>query len=121
MQAPFPKRLRLSGKAEFQRVFADPRRSSDRYFTVLACRNEQPYPRLGLAIAKRQVRLSVSRNRIKRIIRECFRRHQCDLPALDLVVMGRSAVSDTHNARLFQSLERHWRRVAKSFAGNNAP
>jgi ribonuclease P protein component len=42
-------------------------------------------PRLGMVIAKRMAPLAVSRNTIKRVIRETFRQRRHELPPRDLV------------------------------------
>lgn len=43
--------------------------------------------RLGLVVAKRNVKLAVARNKLKRLIRESFRRQQVQLNGLDVVVV----------------------------------
>ncbi|GAB4350592.1 MAG: hypothetical protein Kow0073_05070 [Immundisolibacter sp.] len=53
---------------------------------VITLHNHLGWPRLGLVIPKRRVRLAVHRNRLKRWIRESFRHHQQRLPAADIVV-----------------------------------
>jgi ribonuclease P protein component len=58
----------------------------------------------------------VRRNHVKRLVRESFRRHQHELPAVDLVVNARSASRDAENAAIVRSLERHWRAVIKQCA-----
>jgi len=45
-----------------------------------------PQPRLGLIIAKRFAPSAVTRNAIKRVIREAFRQRRHELPARDYVV-----------------------------------
>lgn len=99
--------------AEFRRVFEDPRRSSDRHFIVLARPSGLPHARLGLAVSKRRLRKATARNRVKRIIRESFRKHRELLRGLDLVVMVRPGLEDVDNAELFRALEAHWRRLAR--------
>lgn len=42
--------------------------------------------RLGMVIGKKLLRRAVDRNRVKRCIRECFRRRRPALPACDLIV-----------------------------------
>ncbi|HAS87618.1 MAG TPA: ribonuclease P protein component [Candidatus Competibacteraceae bacterium] len=111
--ARFPRRARLTGRQAFAGVFAQPSKSSDRYFTVLTRPNELGYPRLGLAVSRKVAKSAVARNRLKRIGRESFRRHQRDLGGLDCVLLGRSGASEQDNAVLFASLERHWRRFAQ--------
>ena len=109
----FRRENRLLAKQEFDRVFGNAQRSSDRCFTVLFCDNNAGHPRLGLAISKRRVRRAVGRNRLKRIVRESFRRHRYSLPPVDIVVLAGGEAVDTDNAKLFSSLERHWGRVRK--------
>ena len=106
----------MAGQRAFAGVFAQPVKSSDRYFTVLVRANDLPYPRLGLAISRKVAKSAVARNRLKRIVRESFRHHQGKLGGLDCVVMGRIGVATRDNPALFTSLERHWRRLARSCA-----
>jgi ribonuclease P protein component len=106
--ARLQKRARLLKAAEFQHVFDQSVRSSDRYFTVLARHNTLNQPRLGLAISRRKAKLSVQRNRLKRLVRENFRlsEHNANV---DYVVMAGQQSSTATNTVLFQSLEKHWR------------
>ena len=106
----------MAGQRAFAGVFAQPVKSSDRYFTVLARPNALDHPRLGLAISRKVAKSAVARNRLKRIVRESFRHHQRELGGLDCVVMGRIGVATRDNPALFTSLERHWRRLARSCA-----
>ena len=54
---------------------------------MLACASEQPQARLGIVVAKRNVKLAVDRNRLKRLVRESFRQQQEHLGGLDIVVI----------------------------------
>ncbi len=69
--------------------------------------------RLGLAIPRKQIRRAVERNRVKRLIRESFRRHQDLLRGLDVVVIGRSALAEKNTQGVFECLENHWRRISE--------
>lgn len=82
-------------------------------FTVLARHSGRSEPRLGLAIAKRQIRKASARNRIKRLIRESFRHHLPGLAGLDLVVMARTGAQTKENAAIFRELEELWRKLSK--------
>ncbi len=106
----FPRRARINRQGTFADVFAQPVKSSDRYFTVLARPNDLSRPRLGMAISMKVAKLSVVRNRLKRIVRESFRYHQQELGSLDCVVLGRYGLIEEDNAVLFASLEQHWLR-----------
>ncbi|MCX7095492.1 MAG: ribonuclease P protein component [Methylobacter sp.] len=104
----FPPQLRLKKPAEYKKVFAKPVKSSDQYFTLLAIRNDFDHPRLGLAIAKKNIRKAVQRNVIKRTVRENFRIKQHNLGNIDIVVLARREAVDAPLDLLRKSLERHW-------------
>ena len=110
--AGFSRLKRLSSAAQFGQVFAQPKRSSDRYFTVLSRRNEISTARLGLAVSRRVARLAVDRNRLKRLAREVFRCQQ-NLPPLDFVVMANKAAPAAENSVLRDSLQRHFDGISK--------
>ena len=99
---------RLRTKHDFQRVFGDPVRSSDRYFSVLARARVAGPARLGLAVAKKRIRRANRRNRLKRLVRESFRENQDRLAGLDLVVIGLAAADREPGRVLRGSLGRHW-------------
>jgi ribonuclease P protein component len=106
-EARLQKRARLLKAAEFKRVFDRPVRSSDKYFTVLARKNDVRCPRLGLAISKRNAKHAVTRNRIKRVVRESFRQAKI-VDNIDYVVMVTATGARADNPVLFQSLEKLW-------------
>ena len=81
--------------------------------TVLARVNGINHPRLGLAISKRNIRQASDRNRIKRLVRESFRRNKADLAGLDFVVMARTAAIQADHETLFRSLQKHWAHLVK--------
>jgi ribonuclease P protein component len=110
----FPRTNRLTNAADYDAVFKQAQRSGDRFFTVLYCRNELGYPRLGLAIAKKRIRYAVARNRLKRIIRDSFRHAKNQLLGVDIVIMARDRTEQAVNEKLFASLEKHWRAVARA-------
>jgi ribonuclease P protein component len=112
--ASFKQRFRLTNAADFERVFRQNQRSVDDLFTVLYRRNGLGYPRLGLAIAKRQVRFAVERNRLKRLIRESFRGAKQQLSGLDIVIMARRKAGVADNAVVYASLARHWESLSSS-------
>ncbi|MCG7866095.1 MAG: ribonuclease P protein component [Candidatus Thiodiazotropha taylori] len=112
----FPRSRRLLKPDEFRRVFSEGRRSSDRFFLVLAYPNQSVDARLGLAVAKKHCRKAVDRNRIKRIIRESFRLNQTQLTGLDLVVVARQGAALADNRVCLNSLQQHWHRIAEQCA-----
>ena len=88
-------------------------------FIVLYRPNGKDEPRLGLAIGKKHCRLATGRSRLKRIVRESFRRHSESLGGVDVVVMNQKSATTARNSELFESLEGHWRRC-RTAVDNNA-
>lgn len=64
-----------------------------------------------MAVSTRAAGNSVRRNRLRRLIRESFRMHRQELPAVDLLVTARSAAAQAENRVVFESLAGLWRRV----------
>lgn len=103
--------------AAFSRVFRGASKSRDACFTVLSKANGTGIARLGLAISKKQCRLASGRNRLKRIVRESFRRHEEALAGFDVVVIGQAAATHADNRALFDSLEGHWQTIRRAGTG----
>ena len=115
---PFQPAQRLRRKSEFDRVYKESRRSADGCFAILTRNSGGSIPRLGLSVAARIIGNAVRRNRIKRLVRESFRQHQHELPAVDIVVNARSGAKDADNTVIVRSLEKHWRAVVKQCASS---
>lgn len=113
---PFTPAQRLHNKSDFDRVYADARRYTDALFAVFVRPNGGPVARLGLSVASRIIGNAVRRNRIKRLVRESFRLHQHELPAVDIVVNARAGARNADNPTIARSLEKQWRAVSKSCA-----
>ena len=97
MRAPggegFPKAARVRCRREYLALGRTGRRRHATHFTVLA----QPHAgrsRLGVTVS-RKIGGAVTRNRVKRRVREAFRRHpQHLLPDHDLVVIAKPGAGD---------------------------
>jgi len=83
------------------------------FFAVTARFNDLGCPRLGLAVASKTAGGSVERNRIRRVIRESFRLHQHDLPAVDIVVSARPRARGVANRELRASIDQLWSKVSE--------
>jgi len=110
----FARQQRILKASEFEAVYARRRRVVDSCFAVNFIPNELGLARLGLAISAKAVGNSVARNRVKRTVRESFRKAAIDLVGLDLVVGARNGAKTAHNARLRESLDGLWKQVQKS-------
>jgi len=112
-RAGFSPQQRLHTAAEFGRVFAEPARSTDRYFTLLGRPNGGAVARLGLTISRRVAKRAVDRNKIKRLARESFRL-QRELPPWDFVVLAKPGAHTADSAPLRESLIRHFDRMKQA-------
>lgn len=98
---------------DFDFVFQQAIRANSPYFTLLARINEHGYPRLGFAIAKKQIKLAHDRNRLKRLARDYFRLHQYQLPAMDFILMARKSALELDNLQTTDVFEKLWHRFGK--------
>ena len=96
----FPRRCRLTARRQFLQVYDAGRQIPSRSFTLFALPNGLEHCRLGVTVTRR-VGGAVQRNRIKRMLREVFRRHRERLvPALDLVINARQGIETRTRAEL---------------------
>lgn len=109
----FNRESRLLTPGQFKAVFSNPTRFSSKHFTILVTPNLQANNRLGLAIAKKRVKLAVQRNRIKRLVRESFRLNKSELPHIDMVVMVKSGIDNLDNELIDQQLNKIWRKIIR--------
>jgi len=112
--ARFSRTRRLLTSEDYSRVFdnADAK-ASHRYLLLLAKRNDRPGHRLGLVIAKKNVRLAVQRNRIKRLAREFFRTRPGSEPTMDVVLLTRRGIDQLENAELSSILQQQWQKLIR--------
>ena len=115
----FPSTMRLKKKTEFIRVFREgsawkgsclslhvlprtedvlPRKTGD----ILS---QESGPRLGIVVT-RKYGSAVERNRIKRKIREAFRKTAYRLPAVDLVVRPKATCKEAPEEEIIRSFEK---------------
>jgi len=110
----FEKTLRLLNASEYQAVFDESRlKVSSAEILFLARKNDLDRPRLGLVIAKKNVRLSVQRNRVKRNIRETFRHYQHNLKGIDVIVLARRGLDQLDNAQMQEICSQLWQQLEK--------
>ncbi len=83
----FPKSRRLTSNPQFKAVLDRGRRAGDSLLTLYAAPNDRGRPRLGISVGRTSGN-AVVRNRLKRLLREAFRRNQDRIPPdFDYVIM----------------------------------
>jgi ribonuclease P protein component len=101
----FQPQSRLNTPDHYRPVFADPvYRVSSGCFLFLANPGQTSVSRLGVVVAKKNIRKATRRNRIKRLVRECFRHHYFAAP-LDLVVLARKTADTLDNTAVTKDLQ----------------
>lgn len=117
MSHQFPKASRLLNAGDYSCVFDNSTlRASASAGTVLSVSTARDTSRLGVIVAKKNIRLACQRNRVKRLVREYFRKHH--LPnSMDLVFMARRGASELSNDELTRDLDRIWRKLDRASRG----
>jgi ribonuclease P protein component len=108
--------MRLTDSPEFERVYRQGTAYRGRLFSVHAFPNEHGSPRLGLSVS-RKVGKAVTRNTVRRRLREVFGLCVPDVPGdLDLVVSARPAAANA----TFEELRAEFGKSLDRFGGSPA-
>lgn len=113
--AQFRRHHRIVTPRQYRAVFDNRSRRGSRFFTFHQKPNDVGFHRLGLAVSRKVSKSAVERNRIKRQIRESFRRfrqyHRQGAAGADLVVVAKQDAAAATSAELAAELDRFWRRL----------
>lgn len=109
----YPKSARLRAAPEFQAAFQSGLKHSGVFFRLHFLAHPGGRPRLGMAVPKKAVPLSVGRNRIKRVCRESFRQAGALHPG-DYVLVAQRRAAAADNAQLRDELLRLFAAAAPS-------
>jgi ribonuclease P protein component len=96
----FPRTARLLTKAEFDSSFQSKKLVSSLCFRAHVLFLPETEAQLGLAIAKRVVPLAVHRNRLRRLIRESFRKQRSGLTGLKIVVLVKPKIREFEHSAI---------------------
>ena len=108
----YPKQLRLLTARDYNQVFSHSKfKVSGPLGVFIATPNELNHPRLGFVIAKKKVKLAVDRNRIKRVMKDCYRLHQDQIPAIDIVFISRPGLGQKDNLAVTKFCKYAWHKL----------
>ncbi|MCP3982662.1 MAG: ribonuclease P protein component [bacterium] len=109
----FPRSHRLTARRQYLTVYAEGRRVSSASFTLFGMPNDVGACRLGIT-ATRKVGGAVVRNRIKRRLRDVFRRNSWDAaPGIDVVVNARRSLLEREPEELKREFTSAMRRLTR--------
>lgn len=116
-ESTFGRDKRLLTARAYRAVFSDScYKVAHPHLLLLARPNELSHPRLGLVVAKKNVRRSVDRNRVKRVVRATFRSTQGMLDSLDIIFLARQGIERLSPREQTDLLESSWRRLTRKLA-----
>ena len=103
----------IPSKEGFSEIFSSPdKKHSTDNFLLLCKDNCLEHPRLGVAIRKKDIRLAVNRNRLKRKIKGSFRSKVLELQKKDYVVLVKRKPSNK-DKEINNDLEFLWSKFKK--------
>jgi ribonuclease P protein component len=121
----YPRRsTSLTSSPEFEKVYRKGSVYRGRFFSVHGLPNGLGKPRLGLSVSGK-VGTAVTRNGVRRRLKEIFRSSMCQLPGdLDLVISVRPAAAEASfeelNEEFLSSLSKlNWDTMAKGLKGSS--
>lgn len=118
----FDKSRRLLNAADYKPVFDKAVfKVSSQQLLFLSIPNQLSHPRIGLVVAKKNIRFASQRNRVKRIIRESFRLHQAEIPNLDIVVLAKRNLDTLDNKALHHSVAKLWKQLQRKANRQTTP
>ncbi|MGE5303494.1 MAG: ribonuclease P protein component [Alphaproteobacteria bacterium] len=102
----FPKSARLRKRPEFLSLSRTGKKFHSPNFIVISKSNERGESRLGITVSAK-VGNALVRNRIKRLIREFFRRRRYEwIPGSDIVVIARKSAATLSSVLMQKELEK---------------
>ena len=103
----------IPSKEGFSEIFSTPdKKHSSERLLVLSKDNGLGHSRIGVAIRKKDIKLAVNRNRIKRKIKGSFRSKVLELQKKDYVVLVKKKFSEQEKG-LGKELEILWSKFKK--------
>jgi ribonuclease P protein component len=112
----YPKQLRLLTSRDYNQVFNHSKfKVSGPLGVFIATPNQLDHPRLGFVIAKKKVKFAVDRNRIKRVMKDCYRLNQHKLPPVDIVFIARPGLGNKENEAINKFSKYAWHKLKDQY------
>lgn len=103
---------KLCEKSQYDFVFAGRNVVNSKYFKIFWKENSLTHSRIGVSVAKKNIKKAVARNKLKRIVKESFRLKHRVLPAVDIVLIVKDSAILAAKATLWDELNKKWNQFA---------
>lgn len=113
MDQSFARRYRLTKTDEFSSVFGFRRAIRGQWLMLHYLPATGETARLGLVVGKKLLKKAVDRNRLKRIVRDHFRRERHRLPVCDLIVRLATRPAELQSGALAADLQQLFDRLCR--------
>lgn len=111
----FTKEHRILDSIEFKNIYKQGKTVHSRYFLANVVRSRHATTRLGITVSKK-VGGAVTRNRIKRVTREYFRKNRHGfLENLDVSIVAKKAAGKLSNGDVSLSLQDIFKKISKDY------
>jgi ribonuclease P protein component len=113
--ARYPRSARVRVRAEFDAVFAKGHRAATPVLALHYLPDDRP-ARIGFAVSRKVDSRAVIRNRIKRVLRDHFRRHRAEMGPGAYVVVARPPAAHASGPELIAAFEQAQRQTLRRAA-----
>ena len=112
------KQAKMIKTDDFSSVFNFRKRISLQYLAMHYQPNAQQRPRLGLVVGKKTAKLAVSRNYMRRVLREFFRLNQHQICHVDLIIRVQKKFNKVNFIQIKQEFDTLIAKLNQRVAGN---
>ncbi len=102
----FPAKFKIKTPRDFRNILSKGTKNHSENFILYAKPNSLGFPRLGVSVGKRASASSVRRNRMKRVLREVFRRNKPAFSSNDVVFVIKNDVSGKKFSELYSEIKK---------------